>query len=79
LPVASSKFVAKTGTPLMARADGGKPVAWLALNTRVEVTGQADPKHPDWSSVIATDGPHVGKQGWVKTSLLSGTTRKKSI
>jgi hypothetical protein len=63
----------------MERADGGKRVARLDLNTRVEITGQTDQNHPDWSSVIVTDGSHVGKQGWVKTSLLDDTARKKSL
>jgi hypothetical protein len=80
LPIATGKFVAHTSTPLMERADGGKRVARLDLNTRVEITGQTDQKHPDWSNVIVTDdGSQVGKQGWVKTSLLGDTTRKKSL
>jgi hypothetical protein len=79
LPVTSSKFIAHTNTPLMERADGGKRVALLDLNTRVEVTGQTDQKHTDWSSVIVTDGPQVGKQGWVKASFLGDTTHKKSL
>ena len=79
LPIVTGKFVARTSTPLMERADGGKQVARLDLNTRVEVTGQTDQKHPDWSSVIVTDGSQLGKQGWVKTSLLDDMTRKKSL
>jgi len=79
LPITTGKFVARTDTRLMERADGGKQIARLELNARVEVTGQPDEKHPDWSSVIVTDGPHIGKQGWVKTSLLSDMTRKKSL
>jgi hypothetical protein len=79
LPIASGQFVALTNAPLMDRADGGKRVALLQLNTRVETTGQPDPKHLDWSSVIVTEGPQIGKQGWVKTSFLSDLTRKKSI
>jgi hypothetical protein len=63
----------------MERADGGKRVALLDLNSRVEVTGQTDQKHTDWSSVIVTDGLQVGKQGWVKASFLGDTTRKKSL
>jgi hypothetical protein len=79
LPIALGKYVARTGTPLMQRADGGKQVALLELNIRVETTGQSDPKHPEWSSVIVTQGSHTGKQGWVKTVVLSDKTRKKSI
>jgi hypothetical protein len=79
LPITLGKYVARAGTQLMERADGGKQVARLELNARVEITGQSDAKHPDWSSVIVTDGSHVGKQGWVKTALLSDMTRKKSI
>ena len=77
LPIATGKFVSQASTPLMERADGGKRVASLDLNTRVETTGQTDQKNPDWSSVIVTDGSQRGKQGWVKTSLLSDFTRKK--
>jgi hypothetical protein len=79
LPIAFSKFAVRTGTPLMERADGGKRIAALPLNTRVEITGQTDQKHPDWISVIVTDGSLVGRQGWVKTSHLSDMTRKKSL
>ena len=79
LPIASGKFVARTNAPLMERAGGGKRLARLDLNTRVEITGETDPKHTDWSSVIVTAGSQVGKQGWVETSLLSDLTRKKSI
>jgi hypothetical protein len=79
LPTASSRFVAHTKTPLTEHADGGKRVAQLDLNTRVEVTGQTDPKHTDWSSIIVVEGSQIGKQGWVKTSFLSDLTRKKSL
>jgi hypothetical protein len=79
LPITSGKFVARTGTALMERADGGKVLARIELNARVEITGPADVKHPDASPVIVTDGAHAGKQGWVKTSLLSDFTRKKSL
>jgi hypothetical protein len=79
LPITLGQYVARAGTLLMERADGGKQVARLELNARVEITGQSDPKHPDWSSVIITEGSHTGKQGWVKTALLSDMTRKKSI
>jgi hypothetical protein len=79
LPIASAQLVARAGTRLMERAGGGKRLASLALNARVEITGQTDPKHPDWSSVIVTGGSRIGKQGWVETSLLSPMTRKKSI
>ena len=78
LPLTIGKYVAKEGTPLMERADGGKQVARLALNARVEITGQADAKHLDWSSAIVTEGSNAGKQGWVKTALLDDMTRKKS-
>src|SRR5262245_19317540 len=67
LLVASGKFIAHTNT---VRADGGNRVALLDLNTRVEATGQTDQKYPDWSSVIVTDGPQAGKEGWVKTAFL---------
>jgi hypothetical protein len=63
LPIATGKFVAHTSTPLMARADGGKRVARLDLTTRVEITGQTDQKHPDWSSVTVTDGSPGGETG----------------
>ena len=79
LPITLGKYVARAGTPLMERADGGKQVARLELNARVEITGRSDPKHPDWSSVIVAEGSHTGEQGWVKTALLSDLTRKKSI
>jgi Domain of unknown function (DUF4157) len=79
LPIVTGKFVGRTRTPLMERADGGKRVARLDLNTRVKITGQTDQKHPDWSRVIVTEGSQVGKQGWVKTSLLSDMRRKKSL
>lgn len=79
LPITIGKYVARKGTPVMEHAAGGKLVARLPLNTRVEITGQSDPKHLDWSSVIVTEGSHIGKQGWVKTALLSDMTRKKSI
>lgn len=79
LPLTLGKYIARKGTLLMERADGGKQVAQLELNARVEITGQSDPKHPGWSSVIVTEGAHTGKQGWVKTALLSDLTRKKSI
>jgi hypothetical protein len=79
LPLTLGKYIARTGTLLMERADGGKQVTRLELNARVEITGQSDPKHPDWSSVIVTEGSHTGKQGWVKTALLSDLARKKSI
>jgi hypothetical protein len=79
LPVTLGKYVARAGTLLMERAGGGKQVARLELNARVEITGQSDPQHLDWSSVIVVEGSHTGKQGWVKTALLSDMTRKKSI
>ena len=79
LPLTLGEYIARAGTLLMERAGGGKQVARLELNARVEITGQSDPKHPDWSSVIVTEGSHTGKQGWVKTALLSDLTRKKSI
>jgi uncharacterized protein DUF4157 len=78
LPITLGKYVAGAGTLLMEHADGGKQVARLELNERVEITGQPDPKHPDWSSVIVAEGSHTGKQGWLKTAMLSDVTRKKS-
>jgi hypothetical protein len=79
LPITRGQYVARAGTPLMERADAGKQLARLELNARVEITGQSDDKRPDWSSVIVTEGSNAGKQGWVKTALLSDITRKKSI
>jgi Domain of unknown function (DUF4157) len=79
LPVTAGRYVARAGLPLMEHAAGGKKVASLDLNARVEITGQADPKHPDWSSVIVTEGSHAGQQGWVETALLGTLTRKKSM
>jgi Domain of unknown function (DUF4157) len=79
LPVTAGRFVARTGLALMEHAGGGKKVASLELNARVEITGQSDPKHPDWSSVIVTEGSHAGEQGWVETALLGTVTRKKSM
>jgi hypothetical protein len=79
LPITRTMYVAYAGTPLMERADGGKQVTRLEFNERVDTTGQPDPKHPDWSSVIVTEGSHTSKQGWVKTALLSDVKRKKSI
>lgn len=78
LPIASGKFVAHTGTPLMDIAAGSKRVASLDLHTRVEITGQTDQKHPDWVSVIVTDGSQVGKQGWAETRFLSDLKVKRS-
>jgi hypothetical protein len=77
LPITLGKYVARAGTLLMERAGGGKQVARLELNERVEITGQSDPEHPDWSSVIVTEGSQTGKRGWVETALLSDMTRKK--
>jgi Domain of unknown function (DUF4157) len=79
LPITHGKYIARAGTLLMERADGGKQVGRLELNARVETTGQSDPKHLDWSSVIVTEGSRTGKQGWVKTALLDDMPRKKSI
>ena len=79
LPITLGKYIAHAGMPLMEHADGGKQVARLELNERVEITGRSDPKHLDWSSVIVTEGSHIGKQGWVKTALLSDVTLKKSM
>ncbi|WP_433727393.1 hypothetical protein ACQP2Y_12285 [Actinoplanes sp. CA-051413] len=79
LPMTLGKYVARAGTRLMERADVGTQVAKVKLNARVEITGQADAAHADWSSVIVTEGLQTGKQGWVKTALLDDLTRKKSI
>jgi len=78
LPITQGKYVAHAGAPLMERADGGKQVTRLEFNERVETTDQPDPKHPDWSRVIVTEGSHTGKQGWVKTALLDDYKLKKS-
>jgi hypothetical protein len=76
LPIVSGMFVAHSGTKLMA--DSGKAITSLDLHTRVEITGQTDPTHPDWVKVIVTDGPQVGMQGWVEKGHLSDFKVKKS-
>ena len=78
LPITRTMYVAQAGARLMERAGGGKQVAPLELNERVETTGQPDPKHQDWSSVIVTEGSHTGKQGWVKTAQLDEREHKKT-
>jgi hypothetical protein len=82
---ASGKFIQDDNTPLVADpADAAKTeIAKLPKDTRVEMIdigigqkfNRADPK-VQWNRVSVTEGPQIGKTGWVLASQLANTKAK---
>jgi hypothetical protein len=71
LPLVAGMYTNINKGKLMDDPKTLKSLGNLDLNTRLEVTDQADPTKGDWQKVVVVDGPLAGKVGWVKKSMLS--------
>ncbi len=81
LPTVTFMYTNIKKATLMDNPAKPKSLGDLGLNTRLQVTEQADPTKGDWRNVIVIDGPLAGKVGWVKKGILldrqTAQTRKK--
>lgn len=71
LPTIAFMYTNIKKVTLMDNPAKPKSLGNLDLNTRLQVTDQADPTKTDWQNVIVIDGPLAGKMGWVKKGMLS--------